>query len=159
MTVREMIKLHEGLRLTPYRCKSGKLTIGWGWNLDNALPLDIAACFRVTGSITEEMAERLLTISIDAAERNCGFIYPGFDGFSKQRRVALIDFVFNLGAGGALKFRKMRKAIEAGDWEEAAKQVQDSLYWRQLGGDPEGTDDGKEERPETIAKMLKGELT
>jgi GH24 family phage-related lysozyme (muramidase) len=62
---------------------------------------------------------------------------------------------FNLGAGGLAKFRKMRRAIVEGDWEEAARQVRDSAYWRQLGGDPPGTDDGLEERPEEIARLLR----
>lgn len=38
---------------------------------------------------------------------------------------------------------------------KAAEQVRDSEYWRQLGGDPGGTDDGKLERPEEIAAMLR----
>ena len=154
--LREMLRRHEGLHLFPYRCTSGKLTIGYGWNLDaHPLPLDYAACLHVTGKITEAMAEHLLTISIDMAERDCRGIYPGFDRFSEARRFALIDFLFNLGSTRALKFKKMRKAIETEDWEEAANQVNDSAYWRQLGGDPAGTDDGKLERPEEIAQMLR----
>ena len=154
--LREMLKRHEGLRLKPYRDTQGYLTIGYGWNLDaNPLPADYAACLRVTGAITEAMADHLLTISIDMAERDCRGIYPGFDRFSEARRAALINFLFNLGSTRALKFKKMRKAIEAEDWEEAANQVNDSDYWRQLGGDPAGTDDGKFERPEEIAQMLR----
>jgi len=154
--LRELLKRHEGLSLEKYRCSNGHWTIGWGWNLDaNPLPTDYAHCLRVTGKITEAMAEHLLTISIDMAERDCKSIYPGFDRFSEARRFALIDFLFNLGSTRALKFKKMRKAIEAEDWEEAANQVNDSAYWRQLGGDPAGTDDGKLERPEEIAQMLR----
>jgi len=154
--LRKMIKRHEGLRLFPYRCIGGKLTIGYGWNLDaHPLPVDYAHCLRATGKITEAMAEHLLTIMIDMAERDCRDIYPGFNRFSETRRFALIDFLFNLGSTRALKFKKMRKAIEAEDWEEAANQVNDSVYWRQLGGDPAGTDDGKLERPEEIAQMLR----
>ncbi|HRR41009.1 MAG TPA: glycoside hydrolase family protein, partial [Syntrophales bacterium] len=110
--------------------------------------------YRIHGAITEEMAERLLDISMAAAEADCRNIYPGFDQFSERRKDALVDFVFNLGAAGALKFRRMRAAIIAGDWLEAARQLNDSAYWRQLGGDPAGTDDGKLERPEELYRML-----
>lgn len=155
-TLREMLKRHEGLKLEPYRCPAGKLTIGVGWNLEaHKLPEEIASYLRVHGEITEEMARRLLDISIESATWQCREIYPGFDGFSEARRFALIDFVFNLGAFGALGFKRMRKAILAGDWDEAANQLNDSAYWRQLGGDPAGTDDGKLERPEEIAEMLR----
>jgi hypothetical protein len=45
--------------------------------------------------------------------------------------------------------------INAGQWARAAEDLRDSAYWRQLGGDPKGTDDGKLERPEEIAAMLR----
>jgi len=32
--IKEQLVRHEGLRLKPYRCTAGKLTIGYGRNLD-----------------------------------------------------------------------------------------------------------------------------
>ena len=122
--IRDLLKRHEGLSLQKYWDTEGHWTIGWGWNLDaNPLPPDMAACLRATGRITEEMAEWLLTLSIDCAIKQCRSIYPGYDAFSEARRAALTDFVFNVGAKGALKFVKMRAAIEAGDWKQAADQM------------------------------------
>lgn len=153
--LREMLKRHEGLRLKPYPCSRGRMTIGYGWNLGNPLPESVAAYLHVNGEITEDIAERLLNISIDTAVRQCWAIFPQFGGFTERRQMALVDMVFNLGASGVMEFRKMRAAIDRGDWSEAAEQVRDSAYWRQLGGDPGGTDDGKLERPEEIAQMLR----
>lgn len=154
--IHETLRRHEGLRLKKYRCPSGHWTIGYGWNLDaHALPSDIAACLRINGAISKEMAEWLLNISIDMATMQCRAIFPHFDDFTERRRAALIDIVFNLGAKGVMAFKKMLAAIATGDWNEAAHQVNDSAYWRQLGGDPAGTDDGKLERPEEIAQMLR----
>lgn len=156
MTARDLIKGHEGLRLTRYRCPAGHWSIGYGWNLDEwPLPGEIASYFRLKGRITEGMADYLLDIQIGHAMRDCRAIYPGFAGFSERRQAALIDFVYNLGATRAMKFTRMRRAIAAGDWDEAAEQLRDSAYWRQLGGDPIGTDDGKTERPEVIFRILK----
>ena len=33
--IKEQLVRHEGLRLKPYRCTAGKLTIGYGRNLDD----------------------------------------------------------------------------------------------------------------------------
>ena len=130
----EMIRRHEGLRLKPYICPGGHATIGFGWNMDaHPLPDDIAACLRVNGAITQDMAERLLNISVDMATRQARAIYPGFDDFSERRRYALVDFVFNLGVGGALKFKKMRAAIADGDWDRAADCMIQSKWFRQVG--------------------------
>ncbi len=134
MNLHELIKRHEGLRLKPYLCPAGKRTIGYGWNLDaHHLPSDITSYFHLYGAITESMAERLLNISIDAATRQCEGIFAGFKDFSEARRFALIDFVFNVGAGTAMKFKKMISAIEAGNWESAADEMVDSAWCSQVG--------------------------
>lgn len=155
-TLAEMIMRHEGLRLRKYRCSQNHWSIGYGWNLDaNQLPRDIEAYYHLYDEITKEMAYRLLMIKITTSEADCREIFPEFDTFTARRKMALIDMVYNMGAGGVCKFKKMRKAIYAGDWNEAAEQAKDSDYWKHLGGDPEGTDDGKLERPEEIAAMIR----
>ncbi len=131
--IKDMIKRHEGLRLKPYPCSQNHLTIGYGWNLDNDLPSDIASYLRVTGEITRAQAERLLNIAIDTATRQAWAIFPQFGGFSERRQMALIDFIFNVGAGTALKFRKALAAIEEGDWNKAADEFQDSKWFSQVG--------------------------
>jgi lysozyme len=131
--LKEMIKRHEGLRLKPYPCSQKHLTIGYGWNLDNDLPSDIASYLRVTGEITRGMAERLLNISIDTATRQAWSIFPQFGGFSENRQMALIDFIFNVGVGTALKFRKALAAIEKGDWNRAADEMFLSRWREQVG--------------------------
>jgi lysozyme len=156
-SIRDILIRHEGWKRKRYKCSRGRWTIGVGWNIDAwPLPPDISAYEHIFGEITDDMVSRLLDISITNATHNCLDIFPGFDQFTEPRRFALIDMCFNLGAMGLLGFKRMRKAIAAGDWTEAAEQVKDSDYWRQLGGDPAGTDDGKLERPEEVALMLKG---
>lgn len=131
---REMIKRHEGLRLSPYFCPAGHKTIGFGWNMEaHQLPDDIASCLRMTGKITEVMAERLLTIAIDATVRNCEAIFPLFASFSDKRQAALVDFVYNVGSGTALTFKKMIAAIREGDWMKAADEMRDSRWFKQVG--------------------------
>jgi lysozyme len=153
--LKEMLKRHEGFRRKKYLCTKKHWTIGVGWNLDaNPLPDDIASFLRIHGYITDEMIERLLDISIETATDNCRDVYPGFDSFSENRRFALIDFMFNLGIGHVLEFVNTNRAINEGRWTDAAHGIKHSAYWKQLGGDPEGTDDGKLERPEEIAKMI-----
>lgn len=132
-TLRGMLRRHEGLRLKPYPCSNKKMTIGYGWNLSNPLPKSISAYLNVKGQITEEIAEKLLTISIDSAVRQCWAIWPNFGAFTERRQLALADFVFNVGAGTALKFKRALSAIYDGDWNEAADEFQDSKWFKQVG--------------------------
>ena len=133
-SLRDMLVRHEGWKLKPYRCPAGKKTIGVGWNIDaNTLPPDIASHLRLYGEITNEMVERLLTISLETATKQCEALYTGFNEFSERRKNALIDFVFNVGVGTAVKFRKMRAAVILNNWGRAAEEMVNSTWYTQVG--------------------------
>lgn len=132
--LREMLRRHEGLRLRPYSCSAGKQTIGYGWNMTaNALPPEIQAHLHLYGRITGAMSDRLLNISLDTATRQAWSIFPDFGAYTENRQHALIDMIFNMGAAGVLKFRKMLAAVFDGDWNAAADEAQDSVWFRQVG--------------------------
>lgn len=151
----DMLKLHEGYRLKPYRCSEGKLTIGVGHNIDaNPLPPEISAYLKKYGQITDEMAMWLLEKDIQTAILDCQRIFPGFNNLSQNRRNALTDMMFNMGIKTFLGFTQTIAHINLGQWDEVARHIKSSRYYRQLGGDPDGKDDGKIERPETICRML-----
>jgi GH24 family phage-related lysozyme (muramidase) len=96
-----------------------KRTIGVGWNLDdNPLP--------------PEVIDLMLTISIKRAEYSVKRIFPEYEGYSRNRKAALINALFNIGEGGFLKFRNTIRHIRAGSWHEAARHLRLSLWARQV---------------------------
>lgn len=117
-----LIKKHEGFRSKPYRDSMGILTIGWGRNLESK------------GISIQEATEMLENDLIDA-EVSLVNIF-GIDIFSigEKRIAALLDMIFNLGEAGLRKFVKMVQAVKDRDWEEVAKQAEDSAWFRQVGG-------------------------
>ena len=120
ITLREMIKKNEGYSDKPYRCSAKKLTIGWGHNLE-------------AHGITKQIAELMLGEDIQRAYYDILDTFPQFYMYSQKRQVALIDLSFNLGKSTLLKFKKTIAAIRAEDWEEAAKELEDSKYYKQVG--------------------------
>jgi len=132
MTLYEFIEKHEGRRKKPYKCPAGKLTIGVGHNMDaNPLPPDIQQYLAQHGYITDEMIDRLLNTDIRHAVADCQVIFPAFNTFSDNRRMALIDFVFQLGFTGARRFTRSVNAINAEKWDDAARYMGESLWARQ----------------------------
>ena len=164
--LRDRTKRLEGWKLKAYKCPAGHWTIGAGWNIDAwGIPKHMREYFRLHDqSITEDMAEELLTISLDAATRQCKELFLDFDLFTENRQMALIDVVFNMGAGRIKKsFPAFVHAVERKCWQWAADELKYadgikkgklSLYWTQLHGDPDWTDDKKVERPEENYKLL-----
>lgn len=131
--LRKLIKRHEGLSLIPYRCPSGALTIGWGWNFDsNPLPPDIDTHFKARGSITKAMAEGLLDLAIECSINDCRHLYPKFDTFSENRRNALTDMAYNMGLNTLSKFRISNRFVNDGMWQEAADNFALSKWAKQV---------------------------
>ena len=122
---------HEDLRLKPYRCSAGKLSIGVGRNLDD-------------NGITR--AEAMMMLRNDLTRTRFGLekVFPGFLGLSRRRRMALIDMCFNLGLPRFLQFKQMLAAVVAGDFNLAAEEMLSSVWAKQVG-----------QRARTLATMMR----
>lgn len=134
VSLRDMIKKNEGLRLIPYYCNSGVLTVGYGHNLAaNPLPAEMQRYFGLNGRITITMAEDLLKSDILKATQGAVRLYPDFHTFSMKRKHALIDMCFNLGYTRLSKFVRTNNLINAGKWIEAAENLKSTKWYSQVG--------------------------
>ena len=120
MNLKAMLKKHEGFRGKPYRCTADKLTIGYGRNLDDV-------------GITKEEAEYLLDNDIEQATFDALSIFPLLKSYSETRQAVLINMVFNLGKTRFRGFKNFIKAVKSEDWERAAVEMEDSLWYKQVG--------------------------
>jgi lysozyme len=93
-----LLKAHEGLRLTAYRCPAGVLTIGYGHT---------GADVSDGKTITPTEAEQLLRDDLQWAEKTVAEALPD----SNQNQFdALVSFVYNVGAGAFKTSTLLRKA-------------------------------------------------
>jgi GH24 family phage-related lysozyme (muramidase) len=81
-----------------------------------------------TSSLESEFAKRINTATSDAivyfnvGRESSSPVYVEFSQLPALAQFALIDMAFNLGRPKLLKYRNLKKALEEGGWEEAAKQ-------------------------------------
>jgi len=137
----DLIERHEGRRAKVYLDTAGHPTVGIGFNLDradagaklSALGLDPGAVREGAVTLTDEQVDELfepdLATAIDGARR----LVPSFDALSAARQHVCVDLTFNLGARGFGAFTKTLAAIEAGDYEAAARELQASRWYAQVG--------------------------
>jgi lysozyme len=118
--ITENLIRHEGLRLKPYRCTSGKLTIGVGRNLDD-------------NGITEEEAMYLLSHDIAIAKDIARRVFTDFDKLSDNRQRALVNMAFNLGETKLRGFVNFIRAINDYDFNRAADCALASRWAKQVG--------------------------
>lgn len=132
----QRLSLHEGIRLQPYRCPRGYLTIGVGRNLQtNPLSreeIKILGRRDLSSGITRQEAFFLLRGDIRRTFENCRKGIPFFDSLDDERQYVLVDMAFNMGIGGLLKFQKMLAFIGVGNYRQAAAELLSSRYARQV---------------------------
>ena len=111
---------YEGLSLHPYTCPMGKLTIGYGHNLED-------------NGITLEVAEQLLKTDMAYAQMEVGAKIPFSSKLDEARQFVLVDMCFNMGIKKLLTFKKMLAAVKQGYYERAAYEMLDSRWAYQVG--------------------------
>jgi lysozyme len=112
---------HEGIRLKPYRCTAGKLTIGVGRNLDDV-------------GISNDEALFLLDRDIEKCGVQLSTNLPWFKSLDEVRQDVLINMCFNIGIKGLLGFARTLNAIKDGRYGDAAKFMLESKWAEQVGG-------------------------
>ncbi len=119
-TYEEMLKRHEGLRLSPYIDSVGVQTIGYGHNLQR--PFSIKAM------------EQQFQDDLAGVHNDCLHAFPWFADLSEARQWAVKNMCFNMGLPRLLGFKKFLQAMELGDYETAAREALDSLWAKQVKG-------------------------
>lgn len=132
---------HEGLKLHPYHCSAGFLTIGVGHNLDrNALTVEQLQMIRLRDSnwklgyspITVDEALKILHYDISKLITEIHKSIPWDGKLDKARYFVLLDLGFNLGVHGLLKFHKMLDALQKGEWERTGRELVRSKWANQV---------------------------
>ncbi len=118
--LKSMLIRHESLKLKPYVCTSGKITIGCGRNLEDK-------------GISREEADFMLENDIRDAVKDLKEIFVDFETFTANRQMALVDMIFNLGRAGFEKFTKTIGLIRIGNWKRASLEALDSKWMSQVG--------------------------
>jgi len=116
------LRVEEGVKTSAYRDSRGILTIGVGFNIDG----DHGGGLDDT-EIDFILAHRIALVA-DAAQR-----YPWFDGLSKERQMVVLDMMYNLGPEKFSLFHGTHHAIATGAWDQAALNMLNSLWARQVG--------------------------
>lgn len=114
----DLIKKHEGFRGMPYEDSEGYLTIGYG----TKLPLN------------EREGELLLRARMTDNRDELRLLFRNYDALDETRQSVLQDIHYNVGFSGLRGFKKMRRAVESGDFAAAAHEMLDSKWAKQVHG-------------------------
>jgi lysozyme len=111
---------HEGLRLTPYLDTVGKLTIGYGRNLDDRGISPQEAAFLLDNDVADGTAEALRA-------------FAWLLRMDEVRSAVIVEMVTSIGLPRFLTFKRCIAACASGDYETAARELLDSDWRVQVG--------------------------
>lgn len=130
----DQLKRHEGFREHVYKDTMGLDTIGYGYCLSRNplnLPENEIHIYQREG-IKEPVAAYILGRCIDEFRKTLLVKVEGFADLDEVRQDVLINMAFNIGVGGVLKFKNTLAHIRAGLYDEAANEMLDSNWARQV---------------------------
>ena len=111
-----LVAADEGYREFPYRCPAGRLTVGYGYNLDAGMP--------------EDEAHLLMRYRLSKLRTRCESLFPWFHRMSDARKQVTLSMAYQMGVDGLIGFRRTLAALARDDYAEAAKEMLNSKWAR-----------------------------
>ena len=127
--LREELKVDEGVKYEIYLDHLGLKTCGIGHLIREG---DEEHGKPVGTEVYKERVNELFAEDVKVTLNECSLLYGGFTDLPEEVQHILANMMFNMGRPRLSRFHKMRKAIQAGDWKEAALQMKDSRWYKQV---------------------------
>jgi lysozyme len=120
--LKQQLIRHEGSRSKPYydTATPPKLTIGVGRNLDDV-------------GLFQDEIDLMLTNDINRVIKDLTDHLAWVNSLDEPRRLVLANMTFNMGISRLLKFHDMLTALQSGDYQKAADEMMDSVWYKQVG--------------------------
>ena len=129
--VRDQLKIDEGVKYEIYLDHLGLPTCGIGHLIIEG---DLEHGESIGTPVPEERVNTLFNIDFNTMVKECEVLFDGnWESYPEEVQEILVNMCFNLGRTRLAGFKNFRKALDAGDWAEAAVEGRDSRWYRQVG--------------------------
>ena len=123
------IEADEGCVLEVYLDHLGYPTVGVGHLV---LESDEEYGKPVGTKVSLERVRVLLRDDLVRTASDCGKLYKDFNKLPEEAQLIIANMMFNMGLPRLSKFKKMKEAVDERRWNEAAAQMKDSKWYRQV---------------------------
>ena len=127
----EQLKIDEGVVYEVYKDHLGYPTFGVGH-----LVLDSDPEFgqEVGTPVSEDRVKECFEKDLNTAINECELLYEEgvFEDLPDQVQQILVNMMFNMGRPRLSKFKGMKRGVDSRNWEQAADEMVDSQWYRQV---------------------------
>ena len=128
--LREQLEIDEGVVYEIYLDHLGYPTFGIGHLVKEADP---EAGWDVGTAVTESRCIKAFESDIESVLSDCYKLYEDFDDLPEEAQQIIANMMFNLGYPRLSKFKGMKRGVDSQDWNQAADEMVDSRWYRQVG--------------------------
>ena len=127
--LREELKIDEGCKYEVYLDHLGLPTFGIGHLITERDP----EYQKEVGTMVDEIrVNEVFEQDTHVTIGECRKLFDDWDKLPEEVRLILANMMFNMGRPRLSKFKKMIQAIKDSDWLEAANQMKDSRWYKQV---------------------------
>lgn len=128
--LREQLKIDEGCVYELYNDHLGFATFGIGHLVIESDPENGQ---EIGTPVSESRVIEAFEQDVQTVLSDCAILYPDFDELPEEVQQIVANMMFNLGRPRLTAFRGMKAGVDSRDWNEAADQMVDSRWYRQVG--------------------------
>jgi len=128
--LREQLKIDEGCVYEIYNDHLGYATFGIGHLV---LESDPEYGADIGTPVSDDRVIEAFEQDVQTVLSDCAVLYPDFDELPEEVQQVIANMMFNLGRPRLSAFKGMKAGVDARDWNEAADQMVDSRWYRQVG--------------------------
>jgi lysozyme len=128
--LREQLEIDEGVKYDIYLDHLGYPTFGIGHLITEDDPEHGQS---VGTEVSKERVEEAFEKDCEWVVRDCHKLYDSFDDLPEEVQQIVANMMFNLGYPRLSAFKGMKAGVDSQNWNEAADQMVDSRWYRQVG--------------------------
>lgn len=131
MSLLENIKAHEGFRDHIYKDSVGKPTVGYGFLVAALSPDELKLNGGKAEPMSRETAEEILNLKVTKLRKRVPECLPWLASKPQSVQDTILEMAYQLDIAKLLGFKYTLQCIEAGNYAQAAKNLRESLLYRQ----------------------------
>ena len=82
--------------------------------------------------VSEERVNQCFEVDVQGTIKECKLLYNDFDDLPEEVQLIIANMMYNMGRPRLSRFHKMKKAIDNRDWYEAAYEMTNSKWYKQV---------------------------
>ena len=127
--LREQLEVDEGCEYKIYNDHLGYATFGIGHLVKK---FDDEYGQSLGTPVSSERVAEAFESDIQSVLRDCNILYSDFHNLPEEAQQVIANMMFNLGRPRLSKFAGMKRGVDTRDWNQAADEMVDSAWYRQV---------------------------